>query len=387
MVRADEEGGNLVHLSTNLRRLDPCLLGPVFGALAQHVGLNPVEMQKAAAAGGSAGPPDPRYPEVTALIHAARRDWLRWGKQLVTAIEDLYKAGHLYPMSPANEYLLHELFRDHEVKLVARFAGRHADLPRYERLVRQGAVSPGLASASYIDIAFKLGRGLDMLHAHALRTDGAPPLAEIVRQAMRQPLTPQDERALDYATRRAAVYMRRPAESATSAAERVLTEEQGAAIRGAVAKAVEEHEGWKRLKPRLREAVVGHPALQNDLDRVARTELAFAHSFGAYIGLKDQTAKAGLHDPEVYKFVAPRSCKDCKRVWGPPGNPNRYKLSLVEAREAQGGNFQLPRAEWGPVIGPMHPNCTEGPLQFYDATLVDSINKTADELLAHWHGG
>jgi hypothetical protein len=64
--------------------------------------------------------------------------------------------------------------------------------------------------------------------------------------------------------------------------------------------------------------------------------------------------------------------------------PHVYKLSFVEGRTAAGGNFRLPRKEWGPVVGPIHPNCTEGPLQWFQPELVDAINDAGARLAKLW---
>ncbi len=125
--------------------------------------------------------------------------------------------------------------------------------------------------------------------------------------------------------------------------------------------------------------------LTNEIDRIVRTELAFSHSWGAYRALKSQAAEnLGQGDPYVYKFASPHACDECRRIWGEPHDPIRYRLSTIEAREAAGANFRLPRAQWGPVIGPVHPHCTEGPLQLWNEVLVSAINDAADEILKHF---
>lgn len=403
-------GEHVIHVRTNLDRVDACDIPAVFAALGAHVGFDAEELRKASTPKGGEGP-DPRYPELVTLVQQARRDWDRFGKRLVREIERLLRDGKLLPMTSTNEALLLELFRDHQVAVLARFAGHTADLPRLRRLVDAGLVEPSVKQPSLIDLAFRLGRGLDMLHVHRVKPAEAVPLDRIVRDALRVELTDRDRQALAYVQRRGEVFMRRPVEQCTNAAQRALTLAELQAFRAATTNAIQKAHGHRELARALRDAastVAAHPAadreavrehgadavspavqeamanrtLQNDMERVARTELAFAHAHGAYEALRQQTAEAGIKDPEVYKFAAPRACNDCKRIWGPPANPTRYKLSYVEAREADGGNFDRPREDWGPVIGPVHPNCTEGPLQFYDRKLVDSINKAADEILA-----
>ncbi len=406
----DAELGHVIRVRTNLDRVAAGDIPAVFAALGAHVGFDAEALRKAATPRGGEGP-DPRYPGLVTLVQQARRDWDRFGRRLVREIGKLLDEGKLLPMSAENEALLLELFRDHQVALLARFSGHTVDHPRLRRLVEAGVVDPSVTHPSLIDVSYRLGRGLNMLEVHRVKAPGAVPMAELVRDALRVQLTDRDKQALVYVQRRGEVFMRRPVEQATNAAHRGLTLAELKAFRRATTEAIEGARGRRELAQALRDAassVAAHPAadreavrefgaaavsaavqeamagrtLQNDMDRVARTELAFAMCHGAYEALRQQTAEAGIRDPEVYKFVAPRSCVDCKRIWGPPANPNRYKLSYVEAREAEGGNFDRPREDWGPVVGPVHPNCTEGPLQFYDRKLVDSINQAADEILA-----
>ena len=414
-VRAHVGEGHVIRVQTNLGDVDSCDLPSVFAALGAHVGFDAQALRKAATPKGGEGP-DPRYPELVTLVKRARRDWDQFGQRLVREVAKLLADGKLLPMTAANEALLLELFRDHQVAILMRFAGHAAELPRLQRLIESGLVLPTVKNPSLIDLSFRLGRGLNMLEVHRVKAPQAPPIADIVRDALRVQLTPRDRQAMAYAQRRGEVFMRRPVEQATNAAQRALTLVELQAFRRVTADAIEKHHGAKELARALRDAaaeVAPHPAadreqvaefgpaavsaavvdamanrtLQNDMERVAITELAFAHSHGAYEALRQQTAEAGIADPEVYKFVAPMSCTDCKRIWGPPRNPIRYKLSYVEAREAEGGNFNLPRAEWGPCIGPIHPRCTEGPLGYYNEKLVDSINKAADEILTTYRMG
>ena len=408
-VLVDGHGADL-RVRTNLGSVDACLHPSIFGALAAHLGLEAEPMMLAVTPRGD-DRPDPRYPAITTLIRKARRDWDRFGAQLVEQVGKLLNAGKLLPLTAVNEALLLELFRDHEVAIVARFAGRSADLPRYQRLVQQGLIEEPTRSPATIDLAYRLGRGLDMLHAHRVGNPEAPTLEHVVREALAVKLDDRDRVALEYVRRRGEIYMRRPADQCTSDVHRALNEVEIGAFRTATEQALRGRKGPKELAAGLRAAAAAvalHPeadreavrrggahavpelvaeamaarTLQNDMQRVARTEIAFAQSAGALEALKAQCAGIGVADPWVYKFVSPFACTDCKRIWGHPKQPRRYRLSEVEAREAAGGNFRLPHNEWGPVVGPVHPNCTEGPLQFWEEKLVASINRAADEILA-----
>jgi hypothetical protein len=366
-----------VHVHTDLRKADECYTEAIVGALAVHCGFAFEELRKA----GPPKPPDPRYPELTALIAKARTDWTRHGDELVRAVVKLLKAGKLLPMDATSEKALQALFADHRVKVQAVFAGHSSEQDVVERLIKRGLIDRDWFETADVAVSYRLGRGLEMLAVHRVNTSPVPPVGIIVKRALEVELSAEDREAIRYAQHRAALYMRRPANDVATEVERLLTEQELSTVRSTVALAVAENKSTAELERDLKDAVRG-TTLLNNMNRVARTELAFAHSFGAYRALKEQAAGAGIEDPLVYKFVSPHACRECKRIWGPPASPHQYRLSHVEERERKGGNFRRPRAEWGPVIGPVHPHCTEGPLQFYDEASVDLINRAADELMA-----
>ena len=166
--------------------------------------------------------------------------------------------------------------------------------------------------------------------------------------------------------------------------DRQLSEAERWAVGTAVAEAIRTGQTQQRLARELRDVTRG-TVLVNDMDRVARTELHFAHAHGAYVGLKEQARLVGDEDPLVYKLVGGDACEHCRRIWGPSGSPHTYRLSYIEQREASGGNFRLPSSEWGPVIGPVHPNCREAALLYFHPDIHDAIQEAAAEL-AEWYG-
>lgn len=383
MIRVHAEvHGETVRVESNLGDLDACHHEPVLAALAKSVGIG-VPMEK----GGGPEGEDPRFPELWRLARSAREDWTRWGRQLVLEVERLLREGRLLPLTPANEHFLQELLREHATGIVLRMTGRGAAAAEKARLVDRGLVSPDVEDVNWLTASFEAGRRLDMLAALEIGRGGGAvrsAVEALARPGTHQgevPLTPRDRAAREYVARRGAVFMRRPAERATSEAERILTEAEYDAVRGAIGDGVGRRWSATRVARELRDAVEG-TTLTNDMDRVARTEMVFAHNHGAFVALKGQAERAGLKDPEVYKMVAPRACAHCRRIWGSPGKPTVYRLSEVEQREAAGGNFRLPAAQWGPVIGPVHPNCTEGPLQLWHPALSSAIEAVAARILA-----
>lgn len=389
-VEAHLRGGEL-HIDTNFGSLDPCCHGDVFAALAVHLGLDGVEMAKAADVRGP-GPPDPRFPELRTLILRARRDWMRYGDGLVSEVTRMLRRGKLFPMTPDVEYQLRELFEDHRIGFLARVTGHIEDPARMKRLLESTEKpTPEDPADGLVGLAWRLGKKFDgtkprRLTAAEIRAD-APDMATIVKSATLARLDPVEIEAIRYAQRKAAIYMRRPAMQVQDEMVRVLTEAEHAQTRrldpheqvlvaGAVARAVQGRQDDKYLARELREAVSGHSSLTNDMDRVARTELVFAVNDGARVMLREQTKAAGIADPDVWKMVRPRACRECQRIWGPPEKPRIYKLSQVEANDAAGGNFRKPARDWVAVTGPVHPNCTEGPLLLHTPELHDALRDT-----------
>lgn len=330
--------GSRVDLYTDLDHADPCVQTPILVALGMRLGFEPFP-EALRKAGGEK--PDPRWPELEVLAERATSAWTRWTRELLRLLDQLWTSG----MTPT---------------------------PRHVRTIGEQLEHTIAGPGGHVDVAFALGRAVDPSTPRRRRD---APSGDLRRAAARVRLTGADRHALHYARTRAGVYVRKPVERLAHAAGRALTESELSPFRAAVAGAVERGSSSAELARALEDEIEGLAG--SDFTRTARTELAQAHGIGAYMALK---AEAGEPDPLVYKLVAPGACDDCRRIWGPPGDPHTYRLSHVEAREAAGGNIGLPREQWGPVVGPVHPNCTEGPLQLYREDLVGAINEAAAEL-------
>lgn len=374
-----------------------------FAALGAHLGLDPEPLYKAAGKPASDRPEqetdyDPRYPALFVLIQRARKDWRKNGALLVAEVEKLIKSGRIFPINPTSEALLRELFRDHQIAVSAAFSGVAVDPLYLDRLRSRGLVVPEDYPLSLTESAYRLGIGLSALRVHPIH-DGPPPtLNEILKSALGVNLTEQEKISLSQLQRRSLLYLRRPFEQRQTRIERAIQQAERAHYLADVEVSVRNRESSRKLAERLREtALTAHseivPGLavkalqradllpsQNDWDRVARTELANAYSWGAYEGLKAQASRVGHNDPIVYKLVRSWACADCRRIWGPSTDPNRYPLSEIEAWEAEGGNFDRPRSEWRATIGPVHPNCTEGPILFYHPELHAAVMQAANKL-------
>lgn len=366
------------HAHVGLGTLPPSARPVVVAALAQHLGFELVELEKA----GSGEGPDPRFPEIAVLLERMRDRWSWWTRWLV---DRLLGAGR-GPQTQTQAHAVLEILRLHEAGVVADTTGANTDPPAVAAHVAAGDLPASYALTAPIPQAFALGRALD-----ADKPPRVPPKPEEHRPPIAV-LSDQDLASVAYARDRAAVYMRRPVTTQQQAAQQSLLDAQirispwpdtGAVIRETIVQAVADRVAAPELARRLRDAVQD-PTITNDFDRVAVTELAAAHNHGAYVALR-----AGLEsgeDPLVYKIASPAACAACRRIWGDPSNPLHYRLSAVEKFSAAGGNFRRPSAEWGPTIGPTHPRCVCPPLLRWHPEVHDAVLDVAAELRAVYGG-
>jgi len=354
--------------------------------LAAHLGLT--SMLKAHVHDDGEGD-DPRLPELFQLIRLARKDWARWGDKLIAQVTDLHGRGQLFPLTEARERVLMALLEDHSLAMLIRFARPAGAEHQRRRLETAGLISPELSDTSWIEVSYRIGRQLETLASPPERPKSTKTLARLVKDGVAGPWTPKDEAAVRYLRRRAAIYMRRPAHEWTGEAWRVVAEadralsgDELAAMRSTIEAGYRGRLSVAALGRELKEAAKG-TALVNNMTRVARTELVNAHAQGAWVRLKEQAIQLGLgKDPRVYKLVARTACKHCKRIWGPNTDPHLYRVSTLEARERAGANFRLPAAQWGPVIGPVHPNCTEGAAILYIERIKRGARSLAERVKA-----
>lgn len=354
-------------------------LGAAVDALCAHLGCHPEAMRKA---GPLRERVDPRFGELAVLIAHATDNWAHWGKRLAERVVDLVEHVNLFPIGVETQRALRSLFDDHRAALQVSLGAPAIASQRLARLQDAHLLSPLLTEAGGgLEIAYRLGKGLDTLRLHELpvRVD-PPPFAQAVALARTVPLTETDRHAIRWAQTRAGELIRRPVETAAGKMAVRLGDEEIGSIRHAVAGHIAAGEARQNLVHDLQEAVKG-TAISNDLERIARTELAAAHNFGAYVKLKEQAKAAGIDDPQVYRTASINACEHCKRIWGPPTKPKIYRLSLIEAREAAGGNVGVPSEHWGPVIGPVHPNCLCGPVALWHPSFGDAVSRAAEEVI------
>lgn len=386
-----------------LRGQDPCGLPDVFELIGNGLDLDGAVLAKAVRA--LPAPFDPRFPELKTLLKLARRSWEEYGAALVDEVRKLVDRGRLFPFHAEEQAELDRLFAAHGVALRLRLFGVLPSPAELESAKAAGAIEGdpvALAERSAVTLAYRAGKRWDQIAA-AADAPVAPPLpgdevqpepqlARVVRELVEVPLTARDRRALAYIQQRGAIYMRRPMATATGAVLGEVADASGdmrrlfpseeKKIRDAVEAQIKAGEGWRTLGAKIHDALEGSPTLINDVDRIARTELSFAHAHGAYTSLRERLAAADLpaEEQQVFKLTQPTACSDCMRIWGPHTDPKLYPLSEVEGASFAGGNFGKPRSQWGPTIGPTHPNCTEGPLQLYRPEIAAAVQSTLARL-------
>lgn len=383
--------------------LDPCGLPEVFEAVGDRLQLDGPVLALAVRA--LPAPFDPRFPELKTLLKLARRSWEEYGDALVEEVRKLVDRGRLFPFHAEELAELDRLFASHRVSLRLRLFGVLPTPAELEAAKASGAIDgdpAALAERSAITLAYKAGKRWDQI-ASAADAPVAPPLpgdeaqpepqlARVVRELVEVPLTTRDKRALAYIQQRGAIYIRRPVATATGAVLGEVVDASGdlrrlfpseeKKIRDAVEAQIRAGEGWRTLGAKIHDALEGNPTLINDVDRIARTELSFAHAYGAHASLRERLEAAELppEEQQVFKLTQPTACSDCMRIWGPHTAPKLYKLTDVEGASFAGGNFGKPRSQWGPTIGPTHPNCTEGPLQLYRPEIAAAVQSTMARL-------
>lgn len=328
--------------------------------------------------------PSPITAELNAVIEAAAADWRAWVDRLIQDVAKLVTNGGrdvLRRLDDGVRQKLEALFQQHAAEIQTRLTGMAIDPTALAAAIRQqpqlGRMA-GPGGQSRGAIAYRLGRHYGKRETPVVRDVEVSPgkLADAQKLADKESVSRLADE-IEYIQRRGAVNMRRPVMGVIQEIDRVLTDAEYATIRQSLARGREEAMNYKRLSRELKDAVQGKPTLINDMDRVARTETMFAAHDGALSSLREQAARVGLgEDPEVYKFASPGACTSCRRIWGPIGNPRRYRLSEVMA----GDNYGKSEKDWGPTIGPTHPNCTCPPIMLYMPDVMDATQRALQSL-------
>jgi hypothetical protein len=178
---------------------------------------------------------------------------------------------------------------------------------------------------------------------------------EVEELEREHPLKPWDKYALEYAKRRAAVYIRglgnrigTSLETLAIETEREIRQNLMRRIRREVSSAIIRRDTARQLA-----SAIGRETgdWSRNLDRIARTELQEAHQHGWAAHFRATTGDETV----VAKRVDDDACDDCKRLYlEADGRP---RLFTLEELEGNGTNVGLHRSQWQAVIGTVHPYC------------------------------
>lgn len=230
----------------------------------------------------------------------------------------------------------------------ARMVGFHVP-----EAMRQRLSSIGFTPQEQFDfpaIAYRLG----LLYRDLMAAKPAP-WAQLVADAWSVPLTNAEHAAVDYARKRAGIFLRPifDREGQLWTAERELFK-----VKLHTARALRNRMGAREAGRHLQN-VFRAEGIDRDAERVMRTEIAEASNRGAWVhAAKDWTAET-----KIFRQPSRGACRGCLRLYlKQNGMPRLYRPRAVEEATAAGPN-RGPWREWRPQIGATHPNCCCAPFQ------------------------
>ena len=194
---------------------------------------------------------------------------------------------------------------------------------------------------------YTIGRvvaALDRTDARGLDFD------EILRAARKIPQTQVETQMIEWASAHAGEYIKGISDDMVKEVGATSAREVGSAIRAIadqVKEAIEQRKTPSQLKTMLFD-VIDDKA--KDWGRVASTELNNAIQSGIYNEINRNHGSAQL----VYKRPSPNACKHCKRVYL---EADGITPIIFQLNDLEDHNFGEKAADWGPVIGSVHPWC------------------------------
>jgi hypothetical protein len=257
----------------------------------------------------------------------------------------------------------------------------------------------------FIDSAFRLG-----LVQGSLTPETPWKVAEqVTRRAV---MTPADKEALHYLREGAGAYLRPVVEHIPQdAMRRLLARDREVVLRRTLV-GVRARISPERLAGYMAD-LTGHKedrgdgkliwtggSWERDWRRVARTEMAFAHSYGhLFSQLKAYPLNQGgvtgqpLTIPKRLVFKVPQKvrrdedgillapCEHCYRLWyADDQTPRLYPLHEVIDNGENAGPPPRTPDEWKATVGPTHPNDLCGPLQFFNKSTTSIYPRMATQL-------
>lgn len=363
-------------------------------ALAGIAAARGIDLAEAAKAGPGDGRHDEDdFPELylRELWKRLEQEHSRWIQRVLDDLEQMLLQHHIdFPLDV--ERGQHDL--------VAYRLALHAAGLLHQVGVRDPRVRPALAQdilgrAPWIIDLIDAGYRLGLIH-QAVRPQ--TPWAQAWEVAQRVPYTDVDRAMVAHIRARGGEYLRKVAYSSSEAANLKLLERDVDIVRRRMLVGTRVRIHPHRLAGFMAD-LTGHKEdrgdgvliwaggdWSRDWRRVARTELAFAHNHGALVAMMQRhpanaTRREGepLATPRILVFKQPQKvrylrgrlwapCQHCYRIWyADDETPRLYPLDDMIAG---GENVGKKASEWGPTVGPTHPNDLCGPLrEFVPETL------------------
>lgn len=219
-----------------------------------------------------------------------------------------------------------------------------------------------LDATSMIQDAFVLGKIVQMLQENDI---SKMTFEELKEKAKQYRLSAVERNSLEFAKRHAANYVtalgQRISRDINGTIDRITYDANLAAverniIRDKVAQAILKQQTKGRLVSELGHALGDW---KRDWQRVAHTELWNAKLQGEVITILqgESIYSDSRGDTLVFRRPSPDACQHCKRLYLQPDGvtPKVFKLKDLIAN---GTNVGRKAAEWQPVTGTTHPNCT-----------------------------
>ena len=335
--------------------------------------------------------------ELWSLLLWSQSDWV---DGVIVDLMSLFKSGAVQiPMEITDQRVPLTLGDD---KIIARRLAAHA-----EDLLRRVGVEPRVPIEQMAsDIAKKAPWSIDLLSVayrlgknnHKTGSEASWKMASEMLESSN--LTELDRHLIRHIRARSGSYLRRVAYTACDTAnQRLLEADREAVVRTMLsgqkvkinptqlASMMSDLAG--KLRQKGGKKIYAGGRWERDWRRVVRTEMAFAHSYGALTSAmqrhhenKGHDGKSPLKVPHVLVFKQPQTvtrnekgrvmtpCSHCHRIWY--HDDETPKLMPLKEVIENGENEGRKARDWVATVGPTHPNDLCGPLRFFNGMMAES---------------
>jgi len=253
------------------------------------------------------------------------------------------------PLTKKQLQKIEELIEERFLAFTYRSLGKRAlTEAEIERLKRKGLLR-GTTRHLTAD-AYTLGKVVALVERGRTRGLSFEDTLKITKKMT--PRTGVEKKAIEFATDHAGVYIKGLKDSMVRDTRALAARGSGAALR-AVREDVSEALANRETISELKTTLFGtFDDRYRDWQRVAHTEINTAIQQGIYHEIKEKSDDGA--GQLVFKRPNPDACKYCKKVYlqDDEVTPKVFKLEHLEET-----NVGRRAADWGPVIGSVHPWC------------------------------